>query len=119
MKRTLYRSKDLLNYDQTIIELNKSLASAEYYAKLTHDCHSIFDEKRDNLEMLKDIVTILTWTYGRKRIRFQFTRKQKFTNTVSLMDVLDDSKFNVWNNRIHISPISPYNHNCAIVYINF
>lgn len=119
-KLKTYTHANLINYDDAIHKLDVSLKSAEDFAELTDDFLGIIEKKRQMINELKDILTYLTWMFGRKHIFFYFGKRKFNDNVVPLTEVLNDSdlpNYEHWNKRIRLFVYKKDEKPVAIVYI--
>lgn len=115
-----YTYANLINYDDAIHKLDVSLKSAEDFAELTDDFLGNIEEKRQMINELKDILTYLTWMFGRNRIFFYFGKRKFNDNVVPLTEVLNNSilpNYEHWNKRIRLFVYKKDEKPVAIVYI--
>ena len=117
------RTKELLNSNEALVVVEESITSIENFFKLAGDAFGDYQEKLAARESLKDLISELSWRYGRKRVKFQFSRRRKFEGKqfVPLSTILlDERDYPYWVDKVFIEEANTDNkQDFVTVYIRF
>ena len=81
-KIVMKSSKFFVTANEVIRIAETSMESALSWAEITENRLIDLDERLNQLNELIEIVILLSWRYGKKRVGFKFTRKKKLGDDV-------------------------------------
>ena len=86
--------------EMAVERIDASLAKAEEWSEITGGRTNDIEQIRKRREELKDILTELSWRYGRKNICFFFSKKKHCPEgSVSITDLIETETY---KNRIFV-----------------